>query len=90
MPCKPVLVFEWACHGCQQKVWRSERGLPPGWTDNHVARLGPYARELDLCPRCSIDPDRVVREWQSRFSTFGGLPLTSPDLSSADRAVAVG
>ncbi len=90
MPCRPVLVFEWCCHGCQQKVWHADRGLPAGWSDQHVARLGPYARELDLCPACSLDPNAVIRAWQGRFSTFGGVPLPGQTILSSDQGVAVG
>jgi hypothetical protein len=75
MPCRPVLVFEWSCHGCQQKVWLADRGLPAGWSDQHVARLGPYAKQLDLCPTCSIAPSEVIRAWQSRFSSFAPAEL---------------
>lgn len=83
MPCRPVLVFEWCCHGCQQKVWHAERGLPVGWSDQHVARLGPYAKQLDLCPICALDPGKVIEGWQSRFSSISPLP-------TVNEAVAVG
>lgn len=70
MRCKPVLVYSWGCDGCGLQALAECRVLPDNWTDRHVARLGPYTKQLVLCPNCSVEPSFAIRAWQGRFSTF--------------------
>jgi hypothetical protein len=70
MASREVTVREWTCDACGATTRTEGNGkdMPLGWTDSVTVPYGTdYTKGLELCPRCSSDPESAKRRWNQSF-----------------------
>jgi DNA-directed RNA polymerase subunit RPC12/RpoP len=61
-------VKEWECDACGKKVM--SEGKPAGWTDETITistGLAESIKGIDVCDRCSKDPEAAKRQAKARY-----------------------